>query len=764
MFIPPGLEGEGSSAMKASSIGILVGGLLAYGVMEAQSPGNSAGSQGSAKTAPARAVVGGGGTPGNVTQARVLAEAGRGDNWLVNGGNFESQHFSPLKSITDQNIGRLSLAWALDVVSPMGLSAEPIVVDGVVYLGAPFDKVYAIDGATGKLRWQFDPHIRINGPWRNSYEGRKNRGVAVWNGKVYVGTGDCRMVAIDAASGKQVWATPVCDADQTGITEAPRVGDGKVFTGWAGMEYDVRGGVVAVDAETGKKAWTFWTTPGDPAKPYESKTLEAAAKTWNGESWKLGGANVWTAMTYDAVTNLLLFGTSTTGEAVGDLTGTKSSGSRLFANSIVAVNASTGQYVWHYQTATPPSGAEEFHILLANMVVNAKEQRVVMTVPRNGVFYTLDARTGKAILPPRGIDGTVVPALKQIDLSALPSSSPRVAEANQAGSSEENENISNAPVTSMGHAWFPMGYNAQTGLVYIPAYEILGRGNGRERGNGQAPTQGPTLEADRLAARDNDQRMGNLAQGKLVAFDPIKQEPRWVVTLPLSVNGGVLATAGNLVFHGDASGEISGYAADTGKKVWSVKTASAIQSVPVTYIVNGEQYVLMPIGLGGGFRLFGRVSDMATLESKRGPASLVAFKLGGKGTIPSIPAFIPDVPKPPEQTADPKKIQQGARVYTKFFCHKCHSPEADGSGAWSLDGEVPDLRYMPPGVHQRFNAIVLGGSNQRNGMPKYSTPPGWPWVKTAMTQEEADALHAYLIDLQWKTYTDGPRGLKSAQK
>ncbi len=744
--------------MRAWSIRIVMGGLLACGILEAQSPGNSTASQGVVTTSPPRAVARRGITPGDVTQARVLAEAGLGDNWLVNGGNFESQHFSPLKSITDQNISRLGLAWTLDVASPMGLSAEPIVVDGMVYLGAPFDKVYAIDGATGKLRWQFDPHIRINGPWRNSYEGRKNRGVAVWNGKVYVGTGDCRIVAVDAASGKQVWDTTVCDADQTGITEAPRVGDGKVFTGWAGMEYDVRGGVVAVDAGTGKKVWTFWTTPGDPSKPYESKTLEAAARTWSGESWKLGGANVWTAMTYDPVTNLLLLGTSTTGEDVGDLAGTKSSGSRLFANSIVAVNASTGQYVWHYQTATPPSGAEEFHILVANIVTNGNDQRVVMTVPRNGVFYTLDARTGKAILPPRGIDGKVVAVPRQIDLSALLSSPSALAEGNQAGLSNDDRNISNAPATTMGHAWFPMGYNAQTGLVYIPAYETLGRGSGQGR------AQGPTLEADRLPARGNGQESGNLARGKLVAFDPIEQVPRWVVTLPLSVNGGVLTTAGNLVFHGDASGEFSGYAADTGKKVWSVRTGSAIQSVPVTYIVNREQYVLMPTGLGGGFRLFGRVSDMATLESKRGPASLLAFKLGGKGTMPSIPAYIPDVPKPPEQTASPEQIQQGGRVYTKFFCHKCHSPEADGSGAWSLDGEVPDLRYMPPGVHQRFNAIVLGGSNQRNGMPKYGSPPGWPWVKTAMTQEEADALHAYLIDLQWKTYKDGPRGLKRVEK
>ncbi len=231
--------------MRAWPIGVIAGGLLAYGVTEARSPGQTPSPQGAAKTA---ARTPGRGSIGNVTQARVLAETGRGDNWLVSGGNFESQHFSPLKSITDQNIGRLGLAWALDVPSSMGLSAEPIVVDGMIYLGAPFDKVHAIDGANGTLRWTFDPHIRINGPWRNSYEGRKNRGVAVWDGKVYVGTGDCRVVAIDAAKGTQVWQTTVCDADQTGITAAPPVGDGKVFTGWARMEYHLRGGVFPLDA------------------------------------------------------------------------------------------------------------------------------------------------------------------------------------------------------------------------------------------------------------------------------------------------------------------------------------------------------------------------------------------------------------------------------------------------------------------------------------------------------------------------------------
>jgi quinohemoprotein ethanol dehydrogenase len=705
---------------------------------------------------------------GNVTDARVLAEAGRGTNWLVNGGNFESQHFSALKSITAQNIYRLGLAWAIPIDSHMGLSVEPIVVDDVIYLGAPFDVVYAIDGLTGKVRWRFDPHIRINGPWRNSYEGRKNRGVAVWNGKVYVGTGDCRVVAIDAATGKKVWDTLVCDADQTGITDAPRIGDGKVFTGWSGMEYDVRGGVVALDAETGKKVWTFWTAPGDPSKPYESKTLEAAAKTWNGDSWKLAGANVWTAMTYDALTNLLLISTSTAGEAAGDFADLKPSGSLLFANCIIAVNASTGQYVWHYQTAHPPDGAEDFHVLVANMTIAGKERRVAMTVPRNGVFYTLDVRTGKEVLAPRGIGGTAYPSLKQIDLSTLSSGSPEVSE----GDHQANDSL-RTPGTGFGHGWFPMGYNAQTGLVYISAYEET-KGGGFGRGFEPGGTQGPALEADGLTARVKSRQAGGraangqyapyapLARGKLIAFDPIKQAPRWMATLPLEINGGVLTTAGNLVFLGDASGDFAAYAADSGKLLWSVKTGSAMQSVPVTYVINGEQYVLIPIGLGGGYRLFGSPSSMSTLETKRGPARLLAFKLGGSAAMPPIQHYVPAVPKPPEQTGTAEQIAEGERVYNKFFCMKCHSPEADGSGAWALNGEVPDLRYMPPYGHRQFNEIVLGGSHQAQGMPKYSVPPGWPLIKTAMTQREADALHAYIIDVEWRAYKLGPRGLKSA--
>jgi len=689
---------------------------------------------------------------GNVTQARVLSAADRAGNWLVYGGNFESQHFSPLSAISDKTIGNLGLAWSANVDSPMGLALEPIVVDGVIYIGLPLDVVEAFDGATGKMLWRFDPQIRIDGPWRNSYEGRKSRGVAVWNGKVYIGTGDCRIVAIDAAKGTKVWDTVVCDAAQTGITEAPRVGNGLIYTGWAGMEYDVRGGVVAVDAETGKKAWTFWTAPGDPNKPYESKTMASIAKTWKGDSWQLAGANAWTALTYDPVTNLLFISTSTAGEAAGDFSHIKPSGNLLFANSIVAVNAKTGDYVWHYQTAYPPDGAEDFHVLVADMTIGGKQQRVIMTKPRNGVFYTLDARTGKEALKPRGIGGTAYPSLKQISLSELETTPYK-----DAGAPKK------LPETGMGGGWFPLSYNAQTGLVYISAYEVKPGG-----------ANGEGLEADGLAAELKRQNIGGsapggdgkyqpyapLPHGKLVAFDPLLQKPRWIATLPLEINGSPVSTAGNLVFQGDASGYFTAYAADTGRVLWSVKTGSAIQATPVTYAVKGEQYVLMAVGVGGGYRLFGSPASMSTLESKRGPARLFAFKLGGKAPMPAIEPYIPPVPQPPQQTGTARQIADGAKVYNKFFCQKCHSPEADGSGAWALGGEVPDLRYMPRSVHQQFKDIVLGGTHRAQGMPKFSVPIGQPLLKTVMTPEEAEALHAYIVDLQWRAYKLGPRGLK----
>src|SRR5712675_3078801 len=248
---------------------------------------------------------------GDVTEARVAAESGSGANWLLNGRTFDEAHFSPLMQITDKNVNGLGVAWYLDIPGAMGVVAEPIVVDGVIFVSAPQSRVYAVDAASGKLIWKFDPHVRLDMAINGSYSARTNAGVAVWDGKVYVGTGDCRLIAVDAAAGKQVWEATVCDPTQTGITGAPHIAKGKILMGYNGSDDGVRGSLAAYDADTGKEAWRFWTVPGDPAKGFENKALEMAAKTWSGkDSWKVGGGDAWTAITYDPVTGLVIFGTA----------------------------------------------------------------------------------------------------------------------------------------------------------------------------------------------------------------------------------------------------------------------------------------------------------------------------------------------------------------------------------------------------------------------------------------------------------------------
>jgi quinohemoprotein ethanol dehydrogenase len=631
--------------------------------------------------------------PGNVTEARVLAEASAGTNWFVTGGDFGSEHFSPLKQINDQNVGTLGLAWSLDIDSPMGMSNEPLVVDGTIYVTTSLDRVLAVEAASGKVLWKYDPHVRLS-VMRNSWAARTNRGVAVWEGKVFLATGDCRMIALDAASGRQLWDSPVCvDTKLTGSTGAPRVGGGLVYVGYNGSDTGVRGSVAAFDVNTGKLAWRFWNVPGDPAKPQETKALEMAAKTWEGDKWwTIGGGDVWDPITYDASTGLLIYGTAgaTPDPYYGDRADMKVSGDRLFAGSIVAVNAKTGEYAWHYQTSI---NTENFHVIVTDLTIDGAKRHVVMTVPRIGVFYVIDAKTGALISKKSLAEGATAPDGAQL-----------------AGS---------------GHNWWPMSFNPGTGLVYVPSYDQVAGANGRPRASG----------------------------GRLVAWDPLKQSARWSYREQLSTNSGVLSTAGNLVFIGEGTGEFEALAADSGRKLWSIKTGSAIQSVPVTFSLNGEQYVLMPVGLGSASRLFGSVSAMGTPESKRGPSRLYAFKLGGNVPFPYPKVEVPRVPKPPMQTASADTIKRGERLYVKFICGDCHSPGADGTGAWILNGTIPDLRYMPEDVHNRFNAIVVGGARRMNGMPGFGPGNDFPFVKTVMTPDEAEALHAYIIDLEWKAYT-----------
>lgn len=649
----------------------------------------------------------------HVDDARVAAETS-GDNWLVRGGSYDQADYSPLRQVTTANVQQLGLAWMLDFDSPVGLTAEPLVVDGVVYLSAPHSIVFAIDGASGHVKWKFDPRIDLAGSIEGSEDARTSRGVAVWEGRVYVGTGDCRLVAIDAQKGTEAWAARVCDGSLAGISGAPRVARGKVYVGYSGADSHMRGSIAAFDARDGRELWRFWTVPGDPAKGFETKTVADAAKTWSGPAWwKQGGGTVWDPITYDARTGLLLFGTSKAflrDTATGQ---EQLPGAKLFSGSIVAVHADTGAYAWHHQTSTPDRQSENFHIVIADLAIGGRTRHVAMTAARNGNYYVLDAATGELI--------SSAPLVKQGFPKALAGWGPR--QMDYPGVVIGGVEDCKAGCFGVRN-WWPMSYDPLTGLAYVPIMDLR-----------RSPTPKGALPM----------------VGRLLAWDPVHQAARWSVEHEVIVNSGVLSTAGGLVFQGQGSGEFAAYAADDGRRLWSFDTGSAIDSVPVTYRVGGEQYVIVPVGWGSVFRLFATANMTSNDRTRYGATRLLAFKLGGRLALPQAPGGGPPVPQPPQQKADAQAVKRGEELFGAFGCTGCHSPRAEGSGRWVLGGGVPDLRYAPADVHRDWYAILLGGTHRQQGMPSFAAPTTVP-PTPAMTAAQADDIHAYVIDRAWAAY------------
>ncbi len=646
---------------------------------------------------------------GRVTQARVLSARQSGADWLVNGADFGETHYSPLKQITADNIGRMGLAWSLDVDSAMGLAVEPIVVDGIIYVSASGSRVFAIDARSGHIRWQYDPKVPLSNT-RHSYYARTNKGVAVWDGRVFVGTGDCRLIALDAGAGRELWQAPVCaDVSASGISGAPRVGGGRIYMGYAGGSgggSGSRGSVVAFDAVTGRTLWRAWNIPGDPSKGFENKTMEMAAATWpDHDWWPIEGGGVWEPITYDPETNLVLYGTQDEEVDYGAKRKAPNS-ERLFTNCIIAVRADTGELAWYvptwkYLPAGYAESPENFHILVTNLTIAGRNRHVALTVPRFGGFFVIDVKSGQVI--------------SEKPLSDRPAA--------QLSSPASN----GAPRSATGHNWWPMSYSPSTGLVYIPAYDDV---------------------------MDSHYGEGRTAVGRLIAWDAAAQSARWSVQQQFPYNGGVLSTEGGAVFQGQGTGEFAAYDSRSGRKLWSLNTGSAIESIPVTYIIDNEQYVLLAVGFGSASRLWADNGTMATRESRLGPSRLYAFKLGANVPFPYPKVTVPRVPEPPAQTASDEVIRQGQTLANQYECWGCHGGEKlEGSGAWILNGSVPDLRYMPSEVHAQFSAIVLGGMRRQFGMPGFADGQRAFDVSIPhMTAEEANAIHAYIVSLQWKAY------------
>lgn len=677
-----------------------------------------------AATATAAASAGPALPPANVDGARLVAAGEHGEDWLTHGRTYDEQRFSPLKAIDKTTVGRLGLAWSLDLDTHRGQEATPLVVDGVMYSTSAWSKVQAIDARTGKLLWQFDPKVPGEAGPKACCD-VVNRGVAVWKGRVYVGTLDGRLVAIDAATGKEAWSVETVDPTKKyTITGAPRIVKGKVLIGNGGAEFGVRGYVSAYDAETGKLVWRFYTVPGDPSKPFEAPILKEAAKTWTGEWWKLGGGGtVWDSMAYDPELDLLYIGVGN-GSPWNQRIRSPKGGDNLFLSSIVALHPDTGEYVWHYQET--PGESWDFtatqHIVLADLQIDGQKRKVLMQAPKNGIFYVLDRQTGKLL---SAKPYSTINWASGVDLAT---GRPKVNPEAYYGKTRKPWNSMPGPFGA--HNWQPMSFDPMTGLVYIPVHDVPFQYNDQKDFAPDPiaynvgvipgdPPKDPKAAAQLLAT----------VRGFLKAWDPVAQKEVFRVDLPGVWNGGVLSTAGGLVFQGNAAGFLKAYAADTGTELWSFQTQTGVMAAPMTYSVGGEQYVAIVVGWGGAYPLaMGALSHLGSLSVNR--SRVLAFKIGGTAKLPDATPPAASTQKPPAPFGDKKLLATGAALF-KGYCAVCHGTDAVAGGV------LPDLRWSGAlGSSEAWAKIVLEGTHSGSGMPSFAA---------VMKPEMAELVRAWVV-------------------
>jgi quinohemoprotein ethanol dehydrogenase len=664
------------------------------------------------------ALVTSAGAAGQVlTDEQVLAESADGDNWFFKGGDFSGAHFTPLDQVNVDTVAELGLAWSTNLPIPDGTPTTPIVVDGVIYIGGAYSKVVALDAATGEIRWTYDPDVRRAFDKRPSLSwiARANRGVAVWGDTVFATTADCRLIAIDAATGRQRWAQETCDPDRGySISDSPYVGGGKVFVGNAGSESEInnRGFVSAYDAKTGAQVWRFYIVPSHIAEENDTPALKMAAKTWSGDTLATigGGGHSWNEMTYDPASNQLFFGTS--GSAIYDYpTRSPGGGDNLFLSSIVAVDADTGEYNWHYQTVDQDSWDYNatMNIIVADLDVDGENRETVLIAPKNGFHYTLDRHTGELLAAGKYAQVNWATGIN------LETGRPDYDPAAQYWNAPDGETVFFWPNFWGAHSWNPMAYHPQLGLSFIPVVDLPT----------EIDNQGNSEDVVMITEIDGRPH----APGKLVAIDAASGRPRWSVNHALPYNGGIMATGGNLVFQGTAEGELSAYAASTGEQLWSVQTGSAINAAPASYALGGEQYIVVPIGTGGGLQY--RYPQMHSAERVRGPVRLMAFAIGSDMNMPPAELPSPALPEQPPLEAAADVIAQGSELYA-YNCQSCHG----SNGVARFAGAVPDLRYATAGVHEEWDDIVMNGARSDAGMPSFE-----------LDADETEAIRSYLLSL-----------------
>lgn len=658
----------------------------------------------------------------SITQQRVIDAHLEPDNWLTHGRDYAEQRHSPLNDINEHNINQLGLAWHKDMLYNRGLEATPIVVDGVMYVTGLWSTVYALDAATGEQRWFYDPRVPRDSTARKMCCDAVNRGVAVWGDNVYVATLDGRLIALQAATGELLWSTQTVDTDKSyTITGAPRIIKGNVIIGNSGAEYGVRGYVSAYDSESGALNWRFYTVPGDPGLGFENDAMAIAAKTWSGDWWQVGGGGtVWDSMAYDAELDLLYIGVGN-GSPWNRRLRSPDGGDNLFLASIVALRPDSGEYVWHYQVV--PAETWDYtatqHMILADIEIDGQLRNVIMQAPKSGFFMVIDRRNGKLI--------SAEPFARVTWASHYDPGSGRPVE--NPGQDFADKPTMVRPTSGGAHNWQPMSYHPDTGLVYLPTMDSVMNYKGTptmEIEPGLRNRGVDTSDAPPGDALFHKMLIDKISAGFLLAWDPVAQQAAWKIDLNSYWNGGVLSTAGNLVFHGTGSRRFVAYRADTGDSLWEFKTQNGIIAAPVTYRVNGEQYVTVLAGSGGAYDLMSGNKPATSAHRSR----ILTFKLNGDDALPALPEAT-EIPDPPPQLIhDADVIERGSKLYHSY-CYFCHGAQVIGGGA------IPDLRHMPLWFHDNFDSIVQDGALAKLGMPAFGD---------ILDDQDTEALHAYIIE------------------
>jgi quinohemoprotein ethanol dehydrogenase len=644
-------------------------------------------------------------------------------DWPMHGLTPHEERYSPLSEIDHESVGGLGLAWSYPTGSDRGLEATPLIIDGVLYATASWSIVFALDARTGRELWRYDPKVP---GWkaRHACCGVVNRGVAHANGRIFAGTIDGRLVALDAGTGEVVWSVQTADLSQPyTITGAPRVVKDLVVIGNGGAELGVRGYVSAYHIETGERAWRFYTVPASKDGPHEHPELVAAAKTWPKDSmWESGlGGTVWDSMAFDPELDLLYVGTGNSSVYDREKR-SPGGGDNLYLASILALRPDTGELVWHYQT-TPGEHWDYTatqHMILADLDWKGTPRKVLMQAPKNGFFYVLDRATGELLGAEKFVHASWA---SHVDLETG-----RPVEREEAHWSKKDAFV--APSPPGGHNWHPMSFHPGTGLVYIPAaesaYAYMSNASFQFRpglwNTGEDLTR-LHVEIENYSAA----RYLPCGLTRLVAWDPVRGEKAWEVLHDSGVPGGTLATAGGLVFQGIGQGRLAAFDASSGAQLWSSEIGIDVMAPPVTYRLDGEQYIAVLAGVGGSH------GNHQSKFDHDNAGRVLAYKLGGKATMPPVKLREKRKVSRPKLDVPPETINRGRQVYAET-CFSCHGLGLEASGVY------PDLRTASAQTHEQWDAIVRGGIRSQKGMPSFAD---------AVSADDAKAVQAYVLDRAW---------------